>query len=135
MVGDTPIRSATFWRIKGTQALANQKWTTTATTHGSTIEHGNVPDGVVPQVAEHMRRLGIRTAGIDLMWEDDDVSGPPLMLELSPYYQPNPPKPERYRDWSYKEYKQKPFVKDGYLLQQYLTFREISGQILDQRLF
>ena len=135
MVGDSPIRSATFWRIKSTETLASRRWTTTATTYGSTVDHGNIPEYVVPQAAEYMRQLGMRTAGIDLIWVDDDLSRPPLVLEVSPYYQPNPPKPERYDHWSYKRYKQKPFIREGYFLRQYEVFREIAGRVLDQRLF
>jgi hypothetical protein len=73
-------------------------------------------------------------AGIDLMWPDDDLSSSPLILELSPYFQPNPPKPKRYQHWTYKQYKRKAYVTEGYLSQQYLVFREIAAQILDQGL-
>jgi hypothetical protein len=69
------------------------------------------------------------------MWVDDDVSRAPLLLELSPYYQPNPPTPERYRHRAYGEYKKRPYMKDGYLFQQYLVFRSIAGEVLDQKLF
>jgi glutathione synthase/RimK-type ligase-like ATP-grasp enzyme len=135
MVGDSFIRSATFWRTKTAETLSKREWTTTATTYNSVVDHGNIPERVVPVVAEYLRRLGIRTAGIDLMWVDDDLSGSPLILELSPYYQPNPPKPKRYEHWTYKQYKRKPYVNEGYFSQQYLVFREIAAQILDQRLF
>ena len=135
MVGDSMIRSASFWRIKSADAVMNRQWTTTATTHGSAVEHGNIPDYVVRQAAEYLRQLAVRTAGIDLIWADDDLSRTPLVLELSPYYQPNPPKPARYQDWSYKRYKQRPFIKEGYFHQQYVVFREIAGEVLDQGFF
>jgi hypothetical protein len=135
MVGDQMIRSATFWRKKSPDALSSGRWTTTASKYGSSIEHQNIPEHVVPVVADYVRRLGMRTAGIDLMWVDDDVSRPPLVLEVSPYFQPNPPKPDRYAHWTYKQYKERPFVKDGYLLQQYGVFREMAAQVLDQQLY
>ncbi len=135
MVGDAMIRSASFWRIKKEEALSKRGWTTTATTYGSVVDHGNIPERLVPVAGEYLRKLGLRTAGIDMMWVDDDLSQNPLILELSPYYQPNPPKPLRYQHWSYKQYKQKPYIKEGYFSQQYLVFREISAQILDQGLF
>jgi hypothetical protein len=69
------------------------------------------------------------------MWVDDDVTRPPLVLEVSPYFQPNPPKPDRYAHWTYKQYKEKPYVKGGYLLQQYAVFREMAAQVLDQQLY
>jgi glutathione synthase/RimK-type ligase-like ATP-grasp enzyme len=135
MVGDQMIRSATFWRKKSPDALSSGRWTTTASKYGSSIEHEDIPEEVVPIVAAYLRSLGMRTAGIDLMWVDDDVSRPPLVLEVSPYFQPNPPKPDRYAHWTYKQYKEKPYVKDGYLLQQYRVFREMAAHILDQQLF
>jgi len=134
MVGDRMIRSASFWRIK-TSDTSNRNWTTTATTYGSVVKHGDVPESVVPLAAEYLQTLGIRTAGIDLMWIDDDLSGEPLILELSPYYQPNPPKPKRYADSGYKQFKKEPYAKDGYFSQQYLVYSEIAAAILDQGLF
>jgi hypothetical protein len=135
MVGDQMIPSATFWRSKSSEALSRPEWTTTASKYGATIEHANIPEHVVPIVAGHLRRLGMRTAGIDLMWVDDDVSRTPLVLEVSPYFQPNPPKPDRYAQRTYKQYKERPYGKDGYLLQQYDVFREMAAQVLDQQLF
>ena len=135
MVGHKMIESASFWRIKSTQGLESATWTTTASKYGSSIVHENIPESVVSWAAEYLRRLGIRTAGIDLMWVDDDVSRDPLVLELSPYYQPNPPKPRRYDSWTYRQYKERPYVKQGYVAQQYQVLREIAREILDQRLF
>jgi glutathione synthase/RimK-type ligase-like ATP-grasp enzyme len=135
MVGDKMIASATFWRTKGAGSSPGLEWTTTATKYGSVVRHGDVPESIVPAVAEYLRELGIRTAGVDVMWRDDDLSRDPLILELSPYYQPNPPKPERYRDWTYTQYKNSPYIEEGYLFQQYLVFRSIAGEILDQELF
>jgi hypothetical protein len=135
MVGDRVIESATYWRTKTSEALSKPEWTTTATTHNSLVDHGNIPESAVSFAATVLRKLGLRTAGIDLIWADDDVSGAPLVLELSPYYQPNPPKPSRYDNWSYKQYKEKPYVEDGYLLRQHHVFREIAGEILDQGLY
>jgi glutathione synthase/RimK-type ligase-like ATP-grasp enzyme len=135
MVGDQMIRSATFWRAKESDALSRPEWTTTASKYGATIEHRNIPEHVVPIVAGYVRRLRMRTAGIDLMWVDDDVSRPPLVLEVSPYFQPNPPKPGRYAHWTYKQYKERPYARDGYVLQQYGVFREMAAQVLDQQLY
>jgi glutathione synthase/RimK-type ligase-like ATP-grasp enzyme len=135
MVGDRMMRSASFWRIKTVNTLSNPNWTTTATTYGSVVNHGDIPESVVSLAADYLRKLGIRTAGIDLMWVDDDVAGDPLILELSPYYQPNPPKPKRYAELSYKQFKRRPYAKDGYFSQQYMVFSEIAEAILDQGLF
>lgn len=134
IAGSAAIEGATYWRIKSPEAVAGPHWTPTATSYGSVVEHGNVPVGVASLVAEWVARLGIRTAGVDLIWPDDDVARDPLMLELSPYYQPNPPKPERYADWSYREFKRTPFVRDGYLAGQYRVFRSVAAQLLEEEL-
>ena len=63
------------------------------------------------------------------------MEGDPLVLELSPYYQPNPPKPARYDRWTYKKYKENPYGEEGYFSQQYEVFRTIAGEILDQGLY
>jgi glutathione synthase/RimK-type ligase-like ATP-grasp enzyme len=135
MVGDQMIPSATFWRKKSSEALLTGQWTTTASKYGSSIDHRDIPEQVVPIVAGYLRKLGMRTAGIDLMWVDDDVSRPPLVLEVSPYFQPNPPKPARYAHLTYKQYKDRPYAPDGYFLRQYGVFREMAAQVLDQGLY
>lgn len=134
IAGSTSIEDATYWRIKSRRQLVDPRWTPTATSYGTTVEHGAMPSEVAPLVAEWVARLGLRTAGVDLIWPEDDLSREPLMLELSPYYQPNPPKPERYADWSYKEFKRTPFVRDGYLAGQYRVFRAIAAQLLEEGL-
>jgi hypothetical protein len=135
MVGSALIRSATYWRAKVPKAHSGAAWTSTATTYGSTVEHEGIPESVVPLAADYLGRLGLRTAGIDLIWTNDDVGRNPALLELSPYYQPNPPKPARYADWTYKKYKSKPYAREGYFLRQYGVFREIADAILDQELY
>ena len=135
MVGDKAIEPATYWREKTVEALASSKWTSTATTYNSLVRHDDIPASIVPMAAEYLRKLGVRTAGIDLMWVEDDLSQNPVVLELSPYYQPNPPKPERYADWSYKQYKERPLIREGYIFQQYLVFRDIAKEILAQGLY
>jgi len=135
MVGNAMIEPATYWRTKSAEALATSTWTTTATTYNSTVTHDNIPDSVVPMAAEYLSRLGLRTAGIDLMWIDDDLSRDPVILEVSPYYQPNPPKPKRYEGWTYKQYKQRPYAPEGYFVRQHQVMRVISAEVLGQGFF
>jgi hypothetical protein len=134
MVGDVVIESATFWREKSAGAARADVWTTTATKYHSVVRHADVPPAVGPLVAECLRKLRLRSAGVDLIWVDDDVDGDALLLELSPYYQPNPPKPQRYADLEYNEYKSRPYTAEGYLSQQYHVFRDIARAVLDQGL-
>lgn len=134
MVGEQMIPSATFWRSKPDDGVSGH-WTTTASKYGSTIEHRDIPPQAVAAGIDVMRKLGLRIAGMDLMWTDDDASGTPLVLETSPYFQPNPPKPERYEHLSYSEFKQRPYVEDGYLSRQYVVFRSMAAEALEQHLF
>ena len=135
VVGDRAIRSATYWRIKSDAALAAPEWTTTATTYGAEVVHEEPPVAAVERCAKVMADLGVRTAGIDLMWVDDDVSGDPLILELSPFYQPNPPRPAGRSDRPYKAFKRRRYAADGYYKHQHLAYRDIAAAVLDQGLF
>lgn len=135
MVGDRVVASATYWRAKHPDAASRSEWTTTATTYDSLVDHSPAPEYVPTLVGKYMQLLGVRTAGFDLMWVGNDLSTAPLILEFSPYYQPNPPKPNRYGDLSYKQFKTDWAAPEGYLEQQHKVFREISGEILDQGLF
>lgn len=136
MVGDRLVDSCTYWRTKSPEALSAEKWTTTATTYGSMVDHSGIPASAAPFVAKFLKHMEVRTAGVDLIWPNDDLSNDPLILEFSPYYQPNPPKPVKFSHLSYKKFKTaKRFSSDGYLERQYVAFGEIARQILDQELF
>jgi hypothetical protein len=134
VVGRTIIPSASYWRRKRGAALASEVWTTTATTYDSLVDHADVPQSVRTFVVDCLQKLDLRLAAFDLMWEDDNVTRKPLVLEVSPYFQPNPPKPERYRHWTYKRYKQTPYAEEGYFSGQYGVFRSIARQVLDQEI-
>jgi glutathione synthase/RimK-type ligase-like ATP-grasp enzyme len=134
IVGDKIIPSATYWRIKSKSRPDGPVWTTTATTYNSTVLHDQIPPGTQEFVSGVLRKLGMRTAGADLMWENDDISKTPLVLEVSPIYQPNPPKPARYENYGYKQFKKKKFGKETYFVKQFDVFLDIANAILDQDL-
>lgn len=134
LVGDEPILAATYWRIKPESARDATRWTTTATTYGSTVVHAEPPAAAVETCARTLDRLGVRTAGFDLMWAGDDLAGPPLILELSPFYQPNPPQAAGDAR-SYKEFKRRRYRADGYFKRQHLAYRQIAATILDKGFF
>jgi hypothetical protein len=138
MVGDRVIAGATYWRTKSADGGGDGAWTTTATTYNSSVEHEEPPAGAVALAADVLDKLNVRTAGIDLMWANDDATGTPLILELSPYYQPNPPKPDRYRDWSYRDWKKHwswRHPEDNYVVRQYAAFAAIASAAVEQDLF
>lgn len=135
MAGDRIVDSATYWRVKNPEVLKRPEWTTTATSNDSQVVHAEIPPDIGSLAAGWLQELKIRTAGLDLMWTDDDVSKDPLILELSPYYQPNPPKPARYTDWTYREYKGKRRnISQGYRLEQYGAYRSVARDLIAQDL-
>jgi glutathione synthase/RimK-type ligase-like ATP-grasp enzyme len=134
MAGAHSISGASYWREKSAAAVASPTWTPTATKYGSTVNHGDIPESAVSLTAGYIRQLGLRTAGLDLIWVEDDLTRDPLILELSPYYQPNPPKPARHADWSYQQYKERRYVKEGYLTGQFQVFRTIAAELMEQGL-
>lgn len=134
MVGDRSIPAATYWRVKAAEAREGAEWTTTATTYGSAVVHEEPPPRAVELCARVLERLSVRTAGFDLMWRGDDLTGEPLILELSPFYQPNPPQAAG-DSRSYKEFKRRRYRTDGYFKRQHLAYREIAATILDKGLF
>lgn len=134
MVGSMLIADASFWRIKA-PAAPGAAWTTTASKYNSSILHGDLPAGIREIAAAHMDRLGLRTAGLDFMFEGDDVRTRPLLLELSPVYQPNPVKPQRYAGLTYKQYKRRRLGKDLYLAAQFDVYRLISREVVRQGLW
>lgn len=134
LVGKTVIRSATYWRIKPKCGVGSA-WISTATSNNSTVQHAPVPQELVTTVAGYLSALGLRTAGVDIMFEGDDVSRGPLILEVSPIYQPNPPKPIRYNHYSYNRYKHTFWGRQSYYSEQHKAFREIFNVALQQNLF
>jgi glutathione synthase/RimK-type ligase-like ATP-grasp enzyme len=135
IVGDRAITSASYWRVKSPEALSRPEWTPTATRYNTRVDHADIPAAAVAVAVDCLRRLDVRTAGVDLIWPGDDVTASPLILEFSPYYQPNPPKPQRYQHLSYKAFKTNWPAPGGYLERQFFVFRDIASQILDQGLF
>jgi hypothetical protein len=134
MVGETLIKGATYWRVKSPEALSSKKWTPTATSFNSTVIHDMIPDGVGEFVADLLRKTGLRMGGADLMWPNDDVTQTPMVLEVSPHFQPNPPKPERYKDLPYKVFKKMWRGPENYYVAQHKVFEEISEILLDKQL-
>ena len=134
MVGAEPIGSATYWRIKSRETLDAAEWRTTATSYGSRVRHEAPPPQAVQLCARILGDLGVRTAGFDVMWAQDDLDGTPLILELSPFYQPNPPGPGGDAS-PYKRFKERRYRADGYFQRQHATYREIAATILDKGFF
>lgn len=133
LVAGRVVPEGTYWRVK--DPAASGKWTTTASTYNSSVQHDDIPNSIVEQVGRILNVLRLRTAGVDIMWENDDLNGTPLILEVSPMYQPNPPKPKRYDSLTYKQYKKRLFGPETYLDLQFQTFKKINGIVVESGYF
>ena len=100
-----------YWRLNDTK-----EWKKTSTSHGSTVDFITFPEQWKSYFIEVTRLLGLRTAGYDITWENDDTTTMPIILEVSPTFQPNPPTPVRYKDIPYRDYKKKIFTKDAFYI-------------------
>lgn len=100
-----------YWRRN-----TSGEWRPTSTSRGSLVDFHNFPEQWRGEMTDVVRKLGLRTGALDITWEKDDTSSPPLYLEVSPLYQPNPEPPRRYRDMPYYEYKKKRFVPGSYFI-------------------
>ncbi|PST83251.1 hypothetical protein C7T94_11710 [Pedobacter yulinensis] len=76
---------AHYWRIN----LAPE-WRPTATSKGSKVDFDSFPEHWRSHIQETFATLGLTTGAFDITWQNDDLDTPPLYLEVSPFYQPNP---------------------------------------------
>lgn len=91
-VGNQSICS--YWRVKAPGTFS------TATRYGSQVDHFSVPEEGIRFADEVRRAIGTPMAGIDMAWKDDDLSGEPYLLEISPIFDLNPMPLEPVRSWA-----------------------------------
>lgn len=77
-----------YWRINPAK-----EWKPTATSRGSFLDFNNFPERWREWILSQFRKTGLTTGAFDIAWENDDIDTEPYILEVSPYYQPNPPMP------------------------------------------
>ena len=97
-----------YWRIN-----QQKEWSSTATGYGSKVDFEFLPESCIPWIEETARKLNLTTAGFDVTWQNDDLSNPPLVLEVSPFYQPNPPA-DIGNHGTYGAYKKKLLFKNSW---------------------
>ncbi len=107
LVGDKVVHY--YWRIN-----RSDKWRPTASSFGNDIDFTSFPEQWREFIVEQFKRLNISTGAFDIAWRDDDLSTTPLMLEVSPTYQPNPAVDLSNTKLSYGEYKDKLLFKNSY---------------------
>lgn len=98
-----------YWRIN-----RSDKWRPTASSFGNDIDFGSFPEQWREFIVEQFQRLNMTTGAFDIAWRNDDLSTLPLILEVSPNYQPNPSVDLSKRKISYTEYKNKLLFRDSY---------------------
>jgi hypothetical protein len=98
-----------YWRIN-----QGKDWRPTSTGHGSTVDFDYFPEQWRTFITEQFKRLNLRTGAFDIAWQGDDLSTTPLMLEISPSYQPNPKPNDTMKHLPYAIYKKKYIGKGNY---------------------
>lgn len=107
IVGDEIILA--YWRINH-----DKEWRPTSTSRGSSVDFGNFPEKWRSYFIGITQRMGLRTAAYDICWENDDVETTPVILEVSPFFQPNPVLPDHLAQVPYKKYKTMLFTRQPY---------------------
>ncbi len=88
-----------YWR-KNTSG----EWKPTSTGRGGGVDFNNFPEKWRIWIIEKFKLLNLTSGAFDIAWERDDYNTEPYILEISPFYQPNPkPKNKKnlafYGDW------------------------------------
>jgi len=107
LVGDKIVHF--YWRIN-----RSDKWRPTASSFGNDIDFGSFPEQWREFIIGQFKKLNITTGAFDIAWRNDDLSTTPLILEVSPNYQPNPFVDVSKMKFSYSEFKEKLLFRDSY---------------------
>jgi hypothetical protein len=118
-----------YWRIN-----ESSSWRPTSTGHGSKVDFFSFPEHWRSDILVYAKKLGIRTGAFDIVWEKDDLATEPLILEVSPSYMPNPSIPEKWRNLSYKEYKDKVLLRGSYMREYVDVVFSIKDKVVEEYL-
>lgn len=91
-----------YWRTN-----PSKEWKPTSTMHGSNVDFVTFPEQWRAYIMDTFKRLNISTGAFDITWQHDDLNTEPIILEVSPTYQPNPPVDLTGRGFTYGEFKKK----------------------------
>jgi glutathione synthase/RimK-type ligase-like ATP-grasp enzyme len=98
-----------YWRIN----LSDQ-WKPTSTSQGSQVDFGNFPEHWRQFIIDEFKKLNLTTGAFDIAWRNDDLTTTPLILEVSPSYQPNPSVDLTRINYPYGLYKKKFLWRNSY---------------------
>ncbi len=119
-----------YWRVN------NQKeWKPTSTGHGSSVDFSNFPLKWKDFIISEFLKLNLVTGGLDIAWQNDDLSFKPLILEVSPTYQLNPVTTNLKHILKYGTYKKYSiFGKKSYLYQYIAQTLVVVDKIIENRI-
>ena len=106
-VGDKVVHH--YWRIN-----TSSEWKPTATSYGNRVDFLNFPEQWREFIIDQFMRLGLTTGAFDIAWRNDDLATEPLILEVSPSFQPNPAVDVERLKMSYGEYKKTFMLRGSY---------------------
>lgn len=124
IVGDQIIHH--YWRVN-----PSKDWKPTSTSHGSSVDFDFFPEQWRSHIIDSFKKLNITTGAFDITWENDDLSTMPIILEVSPSYDVNPPQPNDLKSISYKAYKKKITHKEAYFKGRVNYIFSIKHQLYD----
>jgi hypothetical protein len=119
-----------YWRINN-----QTEWKPTSTGHGSSVDFVNFPLQWKKYIVDEFLKFGLITGGLDIAWQDDDLTNKPLLLEISPTYQLNPITSNIKHNLNYGNYKKYSiFGNKSYLNQYIIQTTRVVDKIVDLRL-
>ena len=89
-----------YWRINN-----SEEWKPTSTSFGSSVDFEMFPENWRHNILDTFKKLELKTGAFDIAWRNDDLKTKPIILEVSPFYKPNPSPPKKYSRIPYSQYK------------------------------
>jgi glutathione synthase/RimK-type ligase-like ATP-grasp enzyme len=123
VLGDNILYS--FWRIN-----PHKEWMTTASKNGSIIKFEDVPEKWKTTLIDTVKKLNLDICGLDIAFDNDDISTEPYILEVSPRFSQNPPYDESLKI-EYRHYKEKTFIKNSFRNSQTKVHIKIASEYVD----
>ena len=119
-----------YWRINN-----HEEWKPTSTGHGSSVDFVNFPEEWKEFIINEFLKLNLATGGLDIAWQNDDLTSTPIILEVSPTYQLNPvtSKEEFIKKYGYYK-KYSIWGRDSYLNQYIVQTLAVVDKIVDLRI-
>lgn len=116
-----------YWRInEGTE------WRPTSTGHGSGVDFETLPGQWMDRIFLEYKKLDLLAGAFDITWQNDDLSTPPLFLEVSPSFMPNPAPSGPFRTRPYSEFKKQLWGKDAYYKKYVKLVFDLKSRLLKE---